>query len=510
MKRAGRTHYTLTAVIVGVIGITVLAMLFRVTKNDTDSFRDDDTVYRVAEAKYGTLTDGVTGTAPVSVKMARQVFDLDIPAPLQVEEVLVSVGQQIQRGTALIRFTSDSVQDVRTALQRNVLETSRECELLETRQEELRLQASQGHDSAVVDGKYAGVVYDGKCDELQKRADDAKEAVDSRQDQVNENLLELTRLQQELAEAQKYLRDAETAVSENYKERHRNAYYYTVYENTRETAQNMVEQLEGQLEGLAKENEALLYEIDEATRAYHQVVQDLEKERLAAKMERDTEIYGSGMASERYDIQTERLDYALQEARERYQSALHNIREFDAGIVRGRLISGDDGVVADVMAGTGDVVSKNDILVTLWDQEAVTMVVSLEEEDFLAIKRDEAANITFSQYPGKIYEGRITGVSDMECEVTVTIQGDVAGLTEGMSGDVTFPTGRTRQALYVPKAAVHTGDGRSYVKICNDKGKIKEKNVATGISDGIYIEIVKGISRGDVVIVEDKEFQQFH
>lgn len=313
--------------------------------------------------------------AAVSPGVVEQAFDLDIgvltdepSAVLQIEEVLVSSGQQVQKGTALCRVTADSVKNVRTVLQREILNTSRDCEVLEARQKEMRMLASQNCNNSVIDEKYADIVYSNACDALQNRVDDAKEAVDEKQNQVNENLLELTQAQQELAEAQKYLREAEIAVSENYDNRQKNAYYYTMYEKTRETAENMVNRLERQIESLTEKNASLLYEVDEALRAYHQIAQELEREKLAAKMDYDTEMHASETASEWYDIQMTSLDNALQEARGRYRTALQNIRQFDAYIVRNQVLSEYSGILADIMVETGSTVGTNDIFVTIYTE----------------------------------------------------------------------------------------------------------------------------------------------
>ncbi|MDE6055667.1 MAG: efflux RND transporter periplasmic adaptor subunit [Lachnospiraceae bacterium] len=508
-------HFILTAAVVGIIcmGITVVTIIYCIKNN-----KEEDIAYHEEAVEYGIFTVGITKTAPISLSVVEQTFDLDIgawtgeaSAALQIEEVLVSAGQQVQKGTALFRVTPESVQNVRSILQKKVFDANRDCEVLKAKQKELRLLASQGYDSDIVNGKYADVVYGSKCDELQKKADDAKEAVDDKQNQVNENLLELTQTQQELAKAQKYLKEAEAAVSENYDNRYNDAYYYTVYQKTRETAENMVNQLEEQVKSLTKKNELLLFEVDEAVRTYHKLVQELEKEKLVVKMDYDTELYDSSIASEWYDIQTLNLDSALQEARERYLAALQNIQIFNAYIVHNRVRSQYNGILSDIMTKTGDTVSKNDRLVTLYDQEAVTMEVSLSEEDYLAVNQDELVKISFADHPDEVYEGRITEISNKEYDngseklcyiVKVNIQGGMSGFYEGMTGDVTFWANERRKALYVPNKAVYTEGARSYVKMRNKKGDVVKKNVTTGFSDGNYVEITKGISEGDMVLIE--------
>ncbi len=200
----------------------------------------------------------------------------------------------------------------------------------------------------------------------------------------------------------------------------------------------MVNQLEEQVEHLTERNESLLYEVDESLRTYHQIAQELEKEKLAARMDYDAGIHASQTAQEWYDIQMAGLDSALQEARGRYQTALQNIRQFDAYVAHNQVLCGYNGVLLDIMVEAGGTVCKNDILVRLYDQKAATINVLLHEEEYPAIDQEEPVEIVFAEVPDQIFEGRITKVTDQDYVVTVTIQGDISGLYDGMTGDVTF------------------------------------------------------------------------
>ena len=82
----------------------------------------------------------------------------------------------------------------------------------------------------------------------------------------------------------------------------------------------------------------------------------------------------------------------------------------------------------------------------------------------------------------------------------MTIQGEMPGICGEMAGDVTFLTDEAKDVLYVPRSAVCTDDQQPYVRMRDKKGNIVKKRVMTGISDGIYVEIVKGISEGDIVL----------
>lgn len=80
----------------------------------------------------------------------------------------------------------------------------------------------------------------------------------------------------------------------------------------------------------------------------------------------------------------------------------------------------------------------------------------------------------------------------------------MTGLYQGMTGDVTFITRETKQVCYVSNRAIFREGTRSYVKCRDENDKIVEKDVVTGFSDGVNVEILEGLSQGDVVLIESK------
>lgn len=45
---------------------------------------------------------------------------------------------------------------------------------------------------------------------------------------------------------------------------------------------------------------------------------------------------------------------------------------------------------------------------------------------------------------------------------------------------------------------------KSYVKVRDDSGNIVKQEVTTGFSDGVHVEVVAGLSEGDIVLIESK------
>lgn len=509
-----------------------------------------EVTYRETTVEYGDLTVGITEDSTVSIGTVSQTFDLDISAlvssdsssgssqtdsmsggmgmqmfsfgessytsqsqEMEIDSVHITVGQEIQAGDVLYTLTEDSVEEIRAQLEEDVEDTLADYQALMVEQQKSYLTAKQGYDTYVLNGNLAELTYTKELQELQDKVDEAAEELEDKQNQVNENLEKLVELQDELTSAKKDLKDAQAAVSENHDNRYNDPYYYTVYLNTRDMAQTIVDEIEDDIESLEDENETLLTEIGEATRSWNEACRNLESEKLSARQTLETDQYYYSVASEWYSIQTTSLDNDKQNAYSSYESAVNKLEEFNSYIVGNDVIAEYSGVVTEVPLSVGDGVTRNTSLVTLYDASDVTMEITVSEDDYESIDQDGEVNISYTAYPDTIYSGTISEVSDAEYDsdsgevyytLTVTVQGDISGLYEGMTGDVTCVTKETKEVTYVSNRAIFRDGTRSYVKVRDENGNIIEKDVTTGFSDGVNVEIIEGLSQGDTVLIESK------
>ena len=510
-----------------------------------------EVTYRETTVEYGNLTVGITEDSTVNIGTVSQTFDLDISAlvssdsssssstsqndsmggmgmqmfsfggdtytsqsqEMVIDSVHITVGQEIQAGDVLYTLTEDSVEEIRTQLEEDVEDTLADYQALTVEQQQSYLTAKQGYDTYVTNGSLAELTYNKELQDLQDKVDEAADTLEEKQNQVNENLEKLVELQEELTSAKKDLKDAEAAVSENHDNRYNDPYYYTVYLNTRDMAQTIVDEIEDDIESLTDENETLLTEIGEATRSWNEACRNLESENLTAQQTLETDQYYASVSSEWYSIQTTSLDNEKQSAYASYESAVKKLDEFNSYIVGNDVIAEDSGVVTEVPLEEGDGVTRNTSLVTLYDASDVTMEITVSEDGYKAIDQDGEVNITYTAYPDVVYSGIISEVSDAAYDsssgevyytITVTVQGDVSGLYEGMTGDVTCVTKETKEVTYVSNRAIFRDGTRSYVKVRDENGSIVEKDVTTGFSDGVNVEITEGLSQGDTVLIESK------
>ena len=531
---------------IAILGIAVATGVL-IWKNGQTS----EVTYRETTVEYGNLTVGITEDSTVNIGTVSQTFDLDISAlvssdsssssstsqndsmggmgmqmfsfggdtytsqsqEMVIDSVHITVGQEIQAGDVLYTLTEDSVEEIRTQLEEDVEDTLADYQALTVEQQQSYLTAKQGYDTYVTNGSLAELTYNKELQDLQDKVDEAADTLEEKQNQVNENLEKLVELQEELTSAKKDLKDAEAAVSENHDNRYNDPYYYTVYLNTRDMAQTIVDEIEEDIESLTDENETLLTEIGEATRSWNEACRNLESEKLTAQQTLETDQYYASVSSEWYSIQTTSLDNEKQSAYASYESAVKKLDEFNSYIVGNDVIAEYSGVVTEVPLEEGDGVTRNTSLVTLYDASDVTMEITVSEDDYKAIDQDGEVNITYTAYPDVVYNGVISEVSDAAYDsssgevyytITVTVQGDVSGLYEGMTGDVTCVTKETKEVTYVSNRAIFRDGTRSYVKVRDENGSIVEKDVTTGFSDGVNVEITEGLLQGDTVLIESK------
>ena len=116
-------------------------------------------------------------------------------------------------------------------------------------------------------------------------------------------------------------------------------------------------------------------------------------------------------------------------------------------------------------------------------------------------------------YPDLVFDGKVSEISDAQYdnssatvyyEITVNIDGSEAEFYQGMTGEVTFITKEIQEVTYVSNRAVVREGTKSYVKMKDENGKVVKKEVVTGFSDGVNVEIIEGLQEGDMVLIESR------
>jgi len=142
--------------------------------------------------------------------------------------------------------------------------------------------------------------------------------------------------------------------------------------------------------------------------------------------------------------------------------------------------------------------------------DRLTVKAQVDETDIAKIHLKQEADITLDAYPNDIIPAHVDQIAyDAKTVNNVTtyivdVLPDKAPkfMLSGMTANVTFSINKKENILVLPTEAIKNKDNSFYV-FAEDKtsGKVMEKKIETGVSDGKNIEIVSGLSNGEVVLI---------
>lgn len=545
----------------GLIILAVIAVLLTVKRESGENI-----TYKETRVEYGTLTVGITKSGSVDIGTVTQNFDLDMSAlqrvdtekstekdsasqgfgniggmmptdgagasgglnmfsqmlggsgnlketgddsSLTVAGVLVSAGQQVKKGDTLYEIEEESVSGLVQELQTNVEKAKADLDAVYADQTLSKQTAKYTYESSTAYGSYAETEYSSAIQELQDTVENNRITLERAQASLAEYQARLEDITDSYEDAAQVLKNCEYSLSTtpasdvgNY------AYYY----NLAESARSEADSLEKQKEQLENSVEQAQENVEKASGNYNAALRELEKGQLNAKQVYDLRNLAYQTAQETYDITLANLEEDAAAQEKIYEETKEKWDEFSSYINGTAVLAQYNGIITSIELEKGDSISTGSTLVTLYDMEDVTMSVTVDEKDMDDISLGSEANITFTAYPEEMFAAQVSEISDASAdsdgnvvyEVTVTLDGDVSELFQGMTGDITFVSRQSEETLYIYKRAVITENEKSYVKVCDEDGTIFKKEITTGFTDGTYIQVVEGLSEGDIVLIESK------
>lgn len=134
----------------------------------------------------------------------------------------------------------------------------------------------------------------------------------------------------------------------------------------------------------------------------------------------------------------------------------------------------------------------------------------VSELDIVKIPENNSAPaiIDFDAFPGKNFPGKVVSIEPKEIikdgdkyyRVNLYFEAGGIPLRSGMSADLEITVAEKKGVLLVPEFAVYKKDGSDFVKVLEGK-KERETAVTVGITDGKSIEIISGLTEGQIVVV---------
>jgi HlyD family secretion protein len=174
-------------------------------------------------------------------------------------------------------------------------------------------------------------------------------------------------------------------------------------------------------------------------------------------------------------------------------------------VQKGQIISS---AISNVGGGT--------TVLTLSDLSHVYVLAAVDESDIGKVQVGQPATITADAFPGLRFYGKVVriataGVNNSNV-VTFEVKIEVLSrnrrlLKPEMTANVEVIAAEEENALLIPVEAVSRQRGNSFVEVVKSDGTTEKRQVEVGINDGVKLQVLKGLSLGETVMVNKGEAQ---
>jgi len=196
-------------------------------------------------------------------------------------------------------------------------------------------------------------------------------------------------------------------------------------------------------------------------------------------------------------------------ARAQLAQARANLRQAQDRAAESRITAPIDGVVVKRSVAVGwsviGTASGGTPVVTLAQMVPVQAKVYVDEADITRVTPRVMVDVTADALPGVTLRGRVTGIAPQpiveqnvtKYPVTVEVADPGRQLRLGMTVDAEFVIARRTGALLVPQEAVRGQESKAVFIV--DGTALRPRVVETGLSDGRFVEILRGLREGELV-----------
>jgi RND family efflux transporter MFP subunit len=209
----------------------------------------------------------------------------------------------------------------------------------------------------------------------------------------------------------------------------------------------------------------------------------------------------------------EAADTALRSAVAQSDLARATVAQVEAAARRAREVQKDATLTAPV---AGHIVARHydagatpgDLpVVVVADLSEMKLEVGVSEMEAGRLRIGLPAAVTVQALPGQAFAGRLAAIApevderNRHFRIEVRVDNPGGTLLSGMYATVRFVVGESADAVTLPREAVTTRDGQAVVmKVAG--GDVTPVPVVMGLTDGRHVEIVSGLSTGEIVLAD--------
>jgi RND family efflux transporter MFP subunit len=245
-------------------------------------------------------------------------------------------------------------------------------------------------------------------------------------------------------------------------------------------------------------------EVETKYNAYDEALRDLRKIEAQARSELAKKEARLESNKANYELQTQELE----KAKEQLEACTIK------AIVPGQVVYGKkERGWPKVSLSVGDEIRKRQTIIQIPDPIQMKVKIKVHESWIDKVKPDQKAKITVSAFPDEKFAGNVIKKApladqtnwlnpDLKVYATeVCIDGTHDFLKPGMTAKVEIIIDKLEDVLIVPVQAVVNKEGKKVCYIKNSSGDTLECEVETGQFNDSFVEITKGLTKGDRVLL---------
>lgn len=179
------------------------------------------------------------------------------------------------------------------------------------------------------------------------------------------------------------------------------------------------------------------------------------------------------------------------------------------------LVAPVTGIINEIKAASGQQVEAGTEILSLANLSIVLLEAQVFEKDLPLVRESTRASFTASALSGEVYnigtgdgDGRIVSIGQTVNEQTRTVsviyevKNPAQRLRDGMFVEVTIDTTGDQKILAVPKKAVVTEQGETFVFVFDGGESFEKRTVALGTEGADFYEIKSDLKEGERVVTE--------
>jgi HlyD family secretion protein len=200
------------------------------------------------------------------------------------------------------------------------------------------------------------------------------------------------------------------------------------------------------------------------------------------------------------------LDVEVAKAQAKVLKLEGKVADAETAMAEATLVAPFDGVVDEVKVAPGATVSAGTELVTIFSASSFYVLARVNEIEIAQLRAGQDAQLTFDALGGQVLAGQLGEIPSFGTyqngltvfDVKVAFDAGELPLRAGMSANVNVPLFRKEDVLIIPAMAVQRDADGPFVIVVEGR-RTERRTIRLGITDGINIEVVEGLEKGEVV-----------